>query len=131
MPSVRFTATRSLVTGVSLGATVVYTLPVRYAGMSRNRSVMKTTRRSMSGRRETYYESVENQYQISTKPLTQVQKDALVMFLDSVERGETFGFAPSDGSFSDSVLEGSGYDEIRQPERDTMYTFSLRIAVLP
>jgi hypothetical protein len=131
VPSVRFTATRSLIPGVSQGATVVYTLPVRYAGMSRTRSVVKHTRRSLSGRRETYAESTENSYQISTKPLTPTQQPHLVMFLDSVEEGETFGFAPTDEAFSDSILEGAGYEETRQPERDSMFLYSLQITVLP
>ena len=131
MPSVRFVATRSLVTGVTQGATVVYTLPMRYAGMGRGRSVFKSTRRSLSGRRETYAESAEDSYQISSKALTETQRKALVMFLDSVEQGDTFGFAPTDGSFSDAFLEGGGHDESRVPERDSMYVIGFRITVLP
>lgn len=130
MPTVRYTAQRSLIPGVTAGASRTYVLPVRYAGMSRNRAVFKNTRRSLSGRRETYYESVENSYQVSTKPLTAQQQALLVMFLDSVEQGETFEFAPTDSVFSDAITDG-GYDETREPNRDSLFIYSFRITVLP
>jgi hypothetical protein len=113
------------------GSTITYVLPVRYAGMVKTRTVSKTTRRSMSGRRETYYESSENSYAITTKPLTEAQSEQLVAFLEAVEAGETFSFAPRDSDFSDAVLESSGYTEARQPELDKMFTYSLQINVLP
>lgn len=137
MAVVRFTATRSLIGGVSLNDTITYNLPVRYAGMRRSREVFQATRRSMGGRREAYRETVENRYGISTKPLTATQAAALVMFLDSTESREEFEFAPNNVSsdpspaWADSVREGDGYEEAPVPERDDLKVYAFTIAVLP
>ena len=137
MPVIRFTATRSLIGGVSLNDTVTYDLPVRYAGMARSRRAVKTTRASMSGRRETYVDRTEVAYDVATKPLTPTQRDALVMFLDSVEEGEEFEFAPQNSAGDSPItwlnaeIDGDGYGESRVPELDSMTTFAFRIVIVP
>lgn len=137
MPVVRFTATRSLIGGVSLNDTVTYDVPARYAGMPRTKQVVKTTRVSMGGRRETYVDRKEVSYDIATKPLTATQRNALVMFLDSVENGEAFEFAPNNSagdspiSWEDAEVDGEGYTENQVPERDDLTTFAFRIVIVP
>ena len=137
MPVVRFTATRSLIGGVSLNDTVTYDLPVRYAGMNRTRQVTKTTRVSMGGRRETYVDRREVAYDISSKPLDATQRNALVMFLDSVDAGEALEFAPNNSagdspiSWEDAEVDGDGYTESRAPELDSMTSFGFRIVIVP
>lgn len=109
MPLVRYNATRSLTTGVAVGQQIVQAIPARYAGQTRQRSVISNTRVSMSGRRETYFERAEDAWSISTKPLTDVEQAELVMFLDSVERGETFEFEP-DVTLSRNLLTNPGFE---------------------
>lgn len=137
MPVVRFTATRSLIAGVSSNAQVTYDLPVRYGGIARSRSPVKTTRASMSGRRETYVDRTDISYDIATKPLDSTQRDALVMFLDSVEAGEEFEFAPENKASDSPItwlnaeLDGDGYTENLVPELDSMTTLAFRIVLIP
>jgi len=138
MPVVRFTATRALIVGVSVNDTVTYDLPVAYAGINRQRTVFATQRRSLSGRRETYYESAEDSYAINTKPLLGDDRLAIKMFLQSVERGEQFEFDPDhaavDGgsiNYSDARLTTLGYGEPLNPSRQDAVSYALTIVVEP
>lgn len=129
MPSVLYTATRALF-DAGAGDSVEYTLPVRYAGIGESKQVFGTTRRSLAGVRETYYEDSERTYSIQTIPLDQDQWRRLKQFLDSVEAGELFQFSP-DGTtaYSSAYLDPPGYDVSRQPERDSLRTTFFSIVV--
>lgn len=109
MPLVRYNATRSLTLGVAVGQQLVQAIPARYAGQIRQRSVVSNTRVSMSGRREHYFERGEDAWSISTKPLTETEAAELVMFLDSVEQGETFEFEP-DVRLGRNLLINPGFE---------------------
>lgn len=132
MAIVRYTASRSLTGGVILGATVTLTLPIMYAGMTRDRRIFSTRRRSLSGKRETYYESDENAWSCQTKPLKPSEQDQLVMFLDSVERGEQFLFAKDNSSaYVNALLDQPGYSEQRNPALDMLASYSFTIVQVP
>lgn len=129
MANVRYTALRSLIVGS--GTLVTYTLPIRYAGLVRTRRIYSTMRRSLSGIRETYYESAEDSWSVSIKPLTTAQQPALKQFLDSVDQGETFEFAADGVNYVDAVLEPAGYTEPRDPALDSMMTYDFTITQVP
>lgn len=131
MASVRYYALRSLRSGVSSGTQVTYTLPARYAGMARERRIFSTQRRSLSGIRETYYESAENAYAIDTIPLTSTQREHVVQFLDSVEQGEQFEFAADGSTYVNAVLDAVGYNEPRDPALDSLMAYSFKIVQVP
>lgn len=138
MPVVRFTATRSLIGGVSLNDTVTYDLPARYAGMVPERRVFASKHVSIARLRETYYEAGERAYSFNTKPLTSTQLDALKMFLDSCEAGEAFEFDPdhsaADGGsivWSDAELDAAGYSETPDASRDDLTVLGFSIVILP
>jgi hypothetical protein len=134
MPSVRFTATRSL-SGVSLNTLVTYALPLKYAGLQRERRVFSTQRRTLTGARETYYESEEEAWTCQTYPLLATPAAALVMFLDSVERGEPFEMTLNPTSspitWFDVVLDKAGYTEQRHGARQDALSYSFVIVKVP
>jgi hypothetical protein len=129
-PAVQYTALRSLY-GVASGATVDYHLPVAYAGMTHGKRAIGATRTSLSGLRERYHIRVEHVYSITTKPLREDQWLHLRMFLDSVERSETFLFAPNGlSAFATSYLDQLDYDEPRHPLSDELLTYSFTIVTI-
>src|SRR5690606_13582016 len=137
MPVVRYMAKRSLISGVTEGDLITHDLPVAYAGMNRTRRVYATTRRALSGARETYHENSENSWDIRTPPLEQAEYAPLVMFLESVEAGEAFEFAP-DGAAGDPVIawrsarmDSSGYEERRHDNLDSLMQYSFTIVEAP
>jgi hypothetical protein len=128
-PAVQFTATRSLYL-VTAGTVVNYSLPVRYAGMERSKATFGTTRRSLSGARETYYESTEYSYAISTIPLSDAKRLQLRMFLDSVEQGESFLFSHDGAATMETAyLEPRDYSESRIEQNDKLVVVSFNIVV--
>lgn len=128
MPSVRFTALRSLY-GASASESVVLDLPVRYAGMSISKKVMGTTRVSMAGLRERYHERVERIYTISTKPMAEPIYKRLRMFLDSVERSESFLFSPDTSAYATAYLSDLDYDEALDESLDSLRRVGFAIVV--
>lgn len=123
----RYVAARSLVAPTIAGDTVTFTLLIRQAGKQRSRAVYSNEHRAISGRRETYYEKGEQNWSLLTRPLTSTEAAQMVMFLDSVEDGRAFEFDPGTGSFLDVQIARAGYDEPREPAKDSMvfYQFSL------
>lgn len=128
MVTVRYTALRSLY-GVALGATVIYDLPVKYAGLTVSKKAFGTTRISMARLRERYHEATERVYSITTKPLDAEAAGRLRMFLDSCDREESFLFAPDATAFATAYLDDPNYDEQLHPDRDSLRTFMFAIAV--
>ena len=127
--SVQYTALRSLYE-VSSGETVDLDLPARYAGLSRSRRSIKNTRVSLSGARETWFARNETAYTVETIPMSLDQLYSLRMFLDSVDQGEAFLFAP-DGqtALATAYLESDEYAESRSIILDIRRTVSFRIVV--
>lgn len=128
MATVQFIALRSLY-NASSGDTVTYELPIKYGGMSRTVQVFSTSRRSLAGRRETYYESRERTYAIESKPLFEEELFRLRMFLDSLEEGESCLFAESPSAQFETAYVDPGYEEARHPARDTMRVVAFRLVV--
>lgn len=128
MASVRFTATRSLY-GASASESVTFELPIRYAGMTIAKKVMGTTRVSMGGLRERYHERVDRIYTFATKPMAEPLYKRLRMFLDSVEREESFLFSPDTSAYSTAYLADLDYDEALDASLDSLRTVGFSIVV--
>lgn len=137
MPVVKYTARRSLVSGYSDGAEVTFDLPARYAGMPRSRQAFGHRRMSLSGQREAYYYRGETSYGVATYPLEAAKIADMRMFLDSVEEGQVFLFAPNDTSATPSpdwrnaVVEDGKYDEAVTQERQDLISFAFRVTEVP
>lgn len=127
--SVQYTALRSLF-DAALGSVVTYSLPIRYAGMTRGKRTNGAQRKSLSGIRETYHQATEYTYRMETIPLDAAGLARVRQFLDSVEQGEEFLFAADGGTaFSAAYLEGWDYDEIRSPDRDDLISVGFSVSV--
>jgi hypothetical protein len=127
-PTVRYSAQRSLMSGVTQGTTVTLVLPIRWAGMTRSRRPFVHTRRSLGGIRETYRYNSESTYALSTLPLPPSQALNMKQFLDSVEDGQVFEFDPDGlGVWIDVVIASEGYDEPREAARDTLVSYSFSV----
>lgn len=128
LPAVSYTATRSLHDAAS-GATVDYSIPVAYAGMSRRKQVLGTERISLSRLREMYVDAKEDVYSIQTIPLDAEQAARFRQFADSVDEGESFQFDPDGGGSSTAYLQGVDYEEVRSGARDDLVSVAVAIAV--
>ena len=142
MPVAIYTVRRSLVSPLTVGTQIVYVMPIAYAGKTRSREAFVTKHRSLSGLRAAYYQSADVAWDLTTIPLFWDSSPAsdyllgaqyVVMFLDSLESGEVFGFDPDatpatvSPNYINCVLDGTGYVEPRRPELDTLYTYNFRI----
>lgn len=120
MAVVRYYALRSLTGGVTLNQQITRNLPLSTNGLTRDRSVFKSGHVSIARLRETLFYAAEVSWQCQSIPLrgtTQTQLD-LVMFLDSVDRGEVFEFSPYQVvgdtiSWANACCEDQGYTESR------------------
>ncbi len=121
MAVVRYYATRSLTGGVTLAQQITRNLPLASpGGLNRSRQVFKSTKTSLARLRETIYLNGEVSWACQSIPLrglTQTQLD-LIMFLESVEAGESFEFSPyqivgDTITWLNAVLDGNGYQEAR------------------
>jgi hypothetical protein len=98
--------------------------------MERSKATFGTTRRSLSGARETYYESTEYAYAISTIPLSDEKRLQLRMFLDAVEQGESFLFSHDGAAAMETAyLEPRDYSESRIAQNDKLVVVSFNIVV--
>lgn len=129
LPSVQYTALRSLYGGVASGTVVTLELPVRYAGMPVAKKTYGSTRVSMAGSRERYHERTERIYSITTKPIPEDLAARLRMFLDSVDESEAFQFSPNTSAFAAAYLDDLDYSEQLEQARDSLRIFSFSIVV--
>jgi hypothetical protein len=135
---VTFSAQRSLLSGISANDSVTLGLLARYpGGVNRSRAVEANRRASQAGYRETWYVRGEVKWQITTIPLASSDQDAMRQFLDSVEDGQTFTFAPYDASgdspidYRNVVIDGDGYDESRESQNKNYSSFSFKLVEVP
>ena len=118
MAVVSYTAKRSLVSGVSVNDTVVLDISPREP-FNREREVNRQTHQSLDFTTETIYHAGRVLWPITTLMLNGADADAMVMFLDSVEDGQVFSFAPFDASTDSpidyrNVVASAGYVENRE-----------------
>jgi len=113
MAVVSFLAKRSLLAGISVDDTVVLDLQLR--ALTPSRSVDATQHKAMDGTRETNWIMGEKSWAAAVRPLLAADVAAMEQFLDSVESGQVFSFAPYNAStdspidYRNVVLEPSGY----------------------
>lgn len=96
MSVVRYTAKRSLTGGASAEDTIVRDLQL--FDLIEGRQATRSESVALGGQREYVYDRGENTWQAIHKPIQigSTQELQLRMFLDSVESGEVFEFAPYD-----------------------------------
>ena len=143
MPIVKFTAKRSLASGISLNDEVTMAVKLRRSdGLTRGRTVEAERRTSLGGRREMYYHRADVSWAAVSIPISGTDVARMVMFLDSVESAETFEFAPYDSvgdspiDWRDCILEPSGYTETREVPTGSSgnadyFSYAFRIVELP
>jgi hypothetical protein len=85
---IRYIALRSLI--ATHEADTEYLLSVETTALVRSVKVDKTTQRAMGGATETLYSRTDREWSVTFEPLRGAQLAALIEFLDSTERGETF-----------------------------------------
>ena len=95
MSLVRYFARRSLILGVGLGDQITLQLPIKYAGLMPQRMALVNTKESMSGKSESYYYRGKVSYVVNLIPVDSTIAERVRMFLDSVEDGQVFAFAPA------------------------------------
>jgi hypothetical protein len=98
--------------------------------MTHSKRAIGSSRESLSGLRERYHIRVEHEYSITTIPLDASKQVLMRMFLDSVERGEQFQFAPYGGAFATAYLSTLDYDEPLHDLRDSLVTYTLSIVTI-
>ena len=139
MAVVRYTAKRSLVAGVSVNDTVTLGFSPREPS-NRGRQVKREMHESLNFTTETIYDAGRRVWNMQSIGLSGSAADEFVQFLDSVEDGQVFEFAPYDG-VTDSpidyrnVVASAGYDENREvstgdPTTD-VFTYSFALAEVP
>jgi hypothetical protein len=130
MSLVRYIARRSLLLTVSVNDQVTLELPVKYAGVMPSRQAIATSRESMAGVRETYYYRGKASYSVALIPVVSGVADAVRMFLDSVEDGQVFSFAPvgtlstPSPAYRNAVFDPPQYTFGPHPDRQDLTQFS-------
>lgn len=113
----KYTAQRSLTTGVSAGS--VQTRSISLRTLNRQRKVVGETQVALGGTAYKTWHRGDVLYQCETTLVTGNNRGFMREFLDSVESGETFQFdpdntaVPSPLNWTDVVLESNGYTENR------------------
>jgi hypothetical protein len=85
---ITYVARRSLIAGHVAGTE--YVLTVDTTALVRTTKAEKVTQRALGGAAETLYFRTDREWSITFAPLRGLQLAALIEFLDSTERGETF-----------------------------------------
>jgi len=114
-----YLAKRSFTGGAVLDDPIVKNLTL--ADMEPSRSVDRTDAKSIGGQRETIYDFAENHWQCSFKPVVvgTTAELELLMFLNSIESGQVFSFAPYSEStdspigYTNVVIESNGWHASR------------------
>jgi hypothetical protein len=129
MAAVRYNAMRSLVPGISENDSILMTLLIRHAGLTRSRKAYVQHRRSLSRLAESYYYAGEYSWSIDTRPLDADDSAEMRQFLDSVEDGQVFEFAPdtAEDDWRYVNFEAGEYTESPVQGRDDYKTFSFTL----
>lgn len=141
MAVVRFAAKRSLIAGHSVDEQITLGFATRDT-LSRSREVRRSASTSLDFTTETLYFAGRSVWPIQTLMLRGAARDAMVEFLDSVEDGQVFEFAPYDGptdspiDYRNVVCASDGYSENRDvstgaPASTDEYTFAFTLAEVP
>ena len=90
MPSVTYTASRSLISGHSSGLS--YSIDLRIAARTPRTKREGREHKSLSGNKEYFLHRLEKFFSLQSAMLTQAELDQYIEFLDSVAGGESFTF---------------------------------------
>lgn len=93
MIKVEFTAKRNLTGAHAVGDSVELTFSAQEP-LTPTRKTSRTVQTSLSGARETIYNSAVWSFEITTEPVSETTLETLLEFLMSVESGEEFNFYP-------------------------------------
>lgn len=113
----KYTALRSLTTGVSAGSTQTRSISLR--ALNRQRRAVGETQVALGGTPYSTWHRGDVLYQCETTLVTGNNRDYMREFLDSAESGQTFQFdpdntaVPSPLNWTDVVLESNTYTENR------------------
>lgn len=140
MSVVSYLAKRSLTGGVSVDDTVVLDLLLRDT-LARARSPIKSVAVAIEGQRESLYDRADVRWTGKTQVLFTTNALEMTMFLDSVEDGQIFQFAPYN-SAADSPIDyrnvtvlGGAYTEARKISTGTPandgFEYPLQVVEVP
>lgn len=140
MSVVSYTALRELTGGASENDTIV--LDLQLQGLDLGRNVERSVHTSLNGDRETVYIRGETTWNASTRPLTGQDVSNMIMFLASVESGQSFSFsayqtsADSPITYSTVVLSNTGFSQPRAVMKggggsNDYFTFGFSLVEVP